>query len=309
MLRAVDDGHLEVDHRIARDDAVLHRLFDAGLDRLRPLLAQALTLDLPVELEARAARQRLEIGDDVTPLPLAAGLADVPALGLDRLGDGLAIGDLWTPDVGSHFELPPHPVDDDLEVQLTHARDQRLRRLGIGVNAESRILLREARERERHLLFVGLRFGLDRDLDDRLRELDRLEHDWLVRIAQGVAGEGLLQPDGGGDVAGRDELHVLAVVGVHQDDPPDPLAAVLRRVEDGVARLEEARVDPEERELAHERVAHDLEGERREGLRVARLTHQRLATLRVDALDRRDVQRRRQVVDDRVEHRLYALVA
>jgi hypothetical protein len=38
-------------------------------------------------------------------------------------------------------------------------------------------------------------------------------------------------------------------------------------------------------------VAHDLERERREGFVVARLAHQGLPCLRVDALDRRDIQR------------------
>src|SRR5688500_1644039 len=51
MLRTVDDGDLEVHHGIAGDDAVLHRLLDSGLDRLRPFLAETLSLDLPVELE------------------------------------------------------------------------------------------------------------------------------------------------------------------------------------------------------------------------------------------------------------------
>src|SRR5688500_4390602 len=96
VLRPVDDGHLEVDHRVAGDDAVLHRLLDAGLDRLRPFLAEALAFDLPVEFETRATCERLELGDNVAPLTLAAGLADVAALGLDRLGDGLAVRDLRT---------------------------------------------------------------------------------------------------------------------------------------------------------------------------------------------------------------------
>ena len=47
----------------------------------------------------------------------------------------------------------------------------------------------------------------------------------LRRVAERVAGEGLLQADGGGDVAGADLVHVLAVVGVHQKQAADALAA------------------------------------------------------------------------------------
>ncbi len=72
--------------------------------------------------------------------------------------------------------------------------------------------------------------------------------------------------------------------------------------------LTAARVDAEVRQLADVWIRHDLEGqggERRIGIGVAR---QLLLGLRVEALDRGDVERARQVVDHRVEQRLHALV-
>ena len=83
-------------------------------------------------------------------------------------------------------------------------------------------------------------------------------------------------------------------------------------VQHAAARLELARVDAEVGELADEGVGHDLERERREGLVVGRLARRgRALVLALDgleALDRRDVERARQVVDHRVEQRLHALV-
>ena len=114
------------------------------------------------------------------------------------------------------------------------------------------------------LVLVGLRLGLDLDLDDRLREGHRLEDDRVVGIGQRVAREGVLEADRGRDVARVDLVDLLAVVGVELDDAPDALLLVLGGVEDVGAGLEGARVDPEEGELAHERVGGDLEGERRE---------------------------------------------
>ncbi len=72
--------------------------------------------------------------------------------------------------------------------------------------------------------------------------------------------------------------------------------------------LTDARVHAEVRELADVWIRHDLEGqggERRIGIGVAR---QLLLGLRVETLDRGDVERARQVVDHRVEQRLHALV-
>ena len=100
------------------------------------------------------------------------------------------------------------------------------------MDAERGVLLGEPLEGDRELVLVGLRLRLDLDLDDRLRERHRLEDDRVLRVGQRVAGEGILEPDRGGDVAGVDDVDLLAMVGVHLEDPADPFLAVLGRVHD-----------------------------------------------------------------------------
>ena len=80
-------------------------------------------------------------------------------------------------------------------------------------------------------------------------------------------------------------------------------------VEDVGAGLERAGVDAEERELADERVGRDLERQRAERLAVVGSAQDLGTGLRIEADHRRHVERRGQVVDDRVEHLLDALVA
>ena len=111
------------------------------------------------------------------------------------------------------------------------------------------------------------------------------------------------------DVAGVDLLDLLALVGVHAQDAADALVVAVVAEHDRVAGLEHAGVDAEEDQLADERVGLDLEHQRRERLLVVGLALDEL--LRVEdvvALSGRHVQRRRQVVADRVEHGLHALV-
>ena len=150
--------------------------------------------------------------------------------------------------------------------------------------------------------------GSTASADDGLGERDRLQQDLVRLVAERVAGRDLLEADGGGDLAGAHGLALLAAVGVHLEDAADALLAARGRVVDVRAGLEHARVDPEVRQLADERVGHDLEGQRAERLVEARLALDLLAGLRVDARDGALVERRRQVVDDRVEQRLDALV-
>src|SRR5690606_11548245 len=78
-------------------------------------------------------------------------------------------------------------------------------------------------------------------------------------------------------------------------------------VVDGVAGRQHAGINPDEGQRADERVRRDLERERRERRLVFGGTG-RFALVREGALDRRDILRRRQIIDDRIEHGLHALV-
>ena len=133
--------------------------------------------------------------------------------------------------------------------------------------------------------------------------------DRVVRVAQGVAGGGLLEAHGGDDVAGVGDVEVLAGVGVHLEDAAHPLLAVLGGVEHARALGQGARVDPQVGELAHVGVGHDLEGQGGEGGGVVGRPLDGHALLAGDrAHGRRDVERAGQVVDHGVEHGLDALV-
>ena len=114
----------------------------------------------------------------------------------------------------------------------------------------------ELLQRVAELVLVGLGLGLDGDVDDRVRELHRLEDDRLVLVAERVAGAGVLEPDGRGDVAREHFLDLVPLVGVHLQEPADALPLVLGGVVDVAARLERARVHPEEGQPADVRVGH-----------------------------------------------------
>ena len=167
---------------------------------------------------------RLDVDVHDAVLARTAGLLD--ELALDLLGgaaDGLAVGDLRLADVRLDAELALHAVDEDLQVKLAHAGDLGLAGLLVGGDDERRVLLGQAAEGDGHLLLIGLGLRLDGHLDDRLREGHRLELDRLVRVAQRVARDDLLDADAGGDVAREDLGDVLAVVGVHHQQAADAL--------------------------------------------------------------------------------------
>src|SRR5215208_5813080 len=231
VVLAVGQRDAHVDHRVAGAHAGLQRLLDALLDGGDVLGRDRAALDLVDEVEA-LARRRLDVDVDDAVLARATRLLDEASLDLVRAAaHGLAVGDLRPADVGVDLVLAQHAVDKHLEVQLAHARDLGLAGLLVGRDLERRILLGQAAQRDRHLLLVDLRLRLDRDLDDRLGEVHRLELDRPVRRGERVAGRDLLDAHAGGDVARVDLLDVLAVVRVHHQHAADALGAARRHVE------------------------------------------------------------------------------
>ena len=243
-------------------------------------------------------------------LTLTAALTDVLALDLNGLADGLSVRDLRLTDVRLDLELSQKSVDDDVEVQLAHTGDDGLTGLLVGVGLEGGVFFRQLHERDGHLLLTRLGLGLDRDVDDRFGELHALEHDRLVGIAKRVARGRIFETDQRDDVAGVSLFDLGTAVGVHSDDTSDPLALVLGAVEHIRTRLDDAGVDAEERQLTDERIRHDLERKTAERRVVVRLAvHDVVLVVGIVAFDRRDVDRRGQIVDDGVEQQLNALVA
>ena len=291
MEGAVDQRGAHVDQRVAGQDAVVHGLLDALVDRGDVLARDRAARDLVQELVAAAGARGLEVEHDVAVLAAAAGLAGELQVDLvDELRDRLAIRDLRLADVGVDVELAAEAVDDDVEVQLAHAGDHGLAGLVVEAHDERRVLVGELREPGAQLVLVGLGLGLDGDRDHGRREADLLEHDGLVRVTDRVAGGGVLQTDDRHDVARVGRGEVLAVVRVHLQHAADALLAVLRRVEHVRAALEHARVQAQVRETPDVGVGHDLEREGGERLVVAGLALDPIVLLeRQVPLDRRHV--------------------
>ena len=105
------------------------------------------------------------------------------------------------PTFGLDFVFAHHAVDDDFEMQLAHAADDGLPAVGIGVNFEGGIFLRQFRQRHAHFFLIGLGFRLDRHRNHRHRKHDRLERNRMLLFADGVAGADVLQSNGSADVA------------------------------------------------------------------------------------------------------------
>ena len=177
----------------------------------------------------------------------------------------------------------------------------------VGAHPEGRVFLRQPLQGVAELLLVGLGSWA------RWPPRSPARGSASPRARSGTSGSHSVSPGGrrscsptrGRDVAGVDLVDLLALVGVHLHQPADALAlAAWSALSTLVAGLDRAGVDAEEGQLADVGVGHDLERQRRRtARRRSACACDVLARLGVRALDRRHVDRRRQVVDDRVEQR------
>ena len=126
MVAAVVERHLHVHDGVAGQDAQFERALHALIDGLDELLGNRAALDGVDELVARARRIRLDAQLAMAVVARTAGLPDVLALGLGLLADGLAKGDLGFAHIGLDLVLAPHAVDENFQMQLAHAADDRL---------------------------------------------------------------------------------------------------------------------------------------------------------------------------------------
>ena len=255
---------------VTGERAAFERVAGALLHRRDVLAGDGAAHDRVLELERRIVVGR-DLDPDVAVLASSPGLAHVASLGPHRVADRLPIGDAGIADDGAHLELPEQAVHQDLEVELPHPADDRLGGLEIGRDPERGVFVGELAQRNGQQLLVRLGPGFDHAGNDRLRELHGLEHDRGGGVADRLAGRGVAEADGGGDIAGVHLPDLLALVGMHLEEPADPGAAPADRVQDGVAGAQDPGINTEEGELPHVGIGHHLEDERGERRIVPRL--------------------------------------
>src|SRR5660398_279599 len=161
MERAINQLHPNINERIARVLSGAHGLLDARFHCRNELARNCSTSDLVLKAETFSCLCRLHVDDIVTVLAASTRLPDESRFNLlNSVTNRLSISDLRTSHVSVHLELAQSPINDDLQVELTHAGDDGLTRLLISAHAESGILIRQLHQAlvQAILVRLGLRF-------------------------------------------------------------------------------------------------------------------------------------------------------
>ena len=250
---------------------------------------------------------RLQEEFHMAEMPLFPQLPLEQPLGFNTLLDRLAMDHPRFTHIHAGVKLPKEAVGDNLQVQFSHAGNDRLGGLIIVLDPQCGVFLHQFTQGDGQFLLVGRRLGLDRQRDDRFIEFDRFEEDGMGFITDRIARRDILESHDGDDVSGACLFHAFPLIGVHFQQPGDlfflPAACIVKLV----PRVEPPRIDPEIGELPPF-ILHDLEGQGGQRLPVAARPDLLLLGHGVHPLHRGDLFRRGKKIDDRVENRLNALV-
>ena len=105
MIRTIPQGDLNINNRIACQNASLHSTLNTVVDSRDVFLRDSAANDSVDELVTLAGLVGLDRELDVCKLAFAAGLARVARVHRSGLGDGLLIGNLRSADIRLDAEL------------------------------------------------------------------------------------------------------------------------------------------------------------------------------------------------------------
>ena len=186
MIRAVGHGHLHVHHRIPGKRTTFHGLDDTLLNRRNVLRGNVATLDFRIEREAASGILGFDAQTNMSVLATTTRLLGMLVLALNASGSRFSISDLGTPNFGHNTEFALQTLHQDLKMEFAHSRNDRLVGLVVESHRKGRILIRKLMQRCAHLLAVSTCLRHDANRNNRGRELNALQKNWVVTAAKRI---------------------------------------------------------------------------------------------------------------------------
>ena len=146
MERTVEQFYLEAVEGIAAEHTALHGVLKALLNRGDEFLRNVTASHLVHELQAAFLEVFVYgtyVHDDIGKLTATTRLLLVDLAEVDSLRDGFLIVNLRLTLVTFNLELALQTVDNDIEVQLTHTRDNGLTALLVGTYGKGGVFFGE----------------------------------------------------------------------------------------------------------------------------------------------------------------------
>ena len=223
MIGAVVQDYLEIDDRISGQETFLGCFEDAFLNGRDVGLRDGAAEDLVRELKTLTALERPHLDFAVAELPVTASLFLVPALDIGTAADRLAIRNLRRMKLDLDLIALLQFADDDFQVLLSVAGEQKLFGLRIAVEVERGIFLEDSMYRRAEAVFIVASLRFNRVGDSGYRHHRFRIGDRMGLVAERVARQGILELGDGGQITGVDRSDGLEFLAKDEADARETL--------------------------------------------------------------------------------------
>ena len=196
MERTISQSNLKTCQRETTEYTTIETVFETLLYRWNKLLRYVTTLNDIDKLQVALFVILifwLDCYIDTSKLTTTTRLLLISLTALCSLCNSLFVVNLWLTLVTLYLELTLQTVDNNVEVKLTHTRDNGLTTLLISTNGECWILLSKLRKTVIKLSNVSLALWLNSDRDHSVREGNRLEDNWCILITESITSTNILE--------------------------------------------------------------------------------------------------------------------
>mmetsp|Transcript_54462 Transcript_54462/g.145292 ORF Transcript_54462/g.145292 Transcript_54462/m.145292 type:complete len:323 (+) Transcript_54462:482-1450(+) len=306
------ENHTRVDHRVACQQPLqcgfLKTLFNGWDVVWRNLIPSKLAHEFDAFTCAISflLRDGFHVSDDLAVLATTTRLLLVRVVVGNLRRDGFAIVDLRSTRLQRHVELTPHAFAVDIQVQLSHARDDRLLRLLVRAHSERGILALEPLESlgKPGLIISGCGHG---QRHDGIGDVHGAARDACSAICERDTRLTVNTCQSDDVTCGRDR-NVSNFVGVHPNKPLHSEPLLVQHVGNGVSLGQFTLIYPHVRHLSCGRVVLNFERVSNEGLHGIGLQLNNLALIVCVESKVFLVLWRWQVPDECIKHVLHTFV-
>src|SRR6185312_16130507 len=183
------EDHAEIDDRIACEEPALSSLDNAFFYGRDEVLGNGAAENIIHELKAFSALHGFHLDFAVAVLAVAAALLLVATLDVSLATNGFTVGDFGSREVDFSVVALLELGDDDFNMLLAGAGDEKFLGLLVAEEAEHGIFFHELVDTVRKLVFVVTALGFDSEGDGRFGECDPRILNGIGFIAQCVTRE------------------------------------------------------------------------------------------------------------------------
>ena len=196
MEWTISQDYLQWIKRITCQYTILHCSLETFLNWRDKFLRNITTLHFIDKLQSTLSKvfiNRTNCYDNISEFTATTGLFLINFTQFNSLCNSFLVVNLRFTLITFYFKFTFQAVDNNIQVELTHTRDDSLTWLLISFNCKCRVFFSQLSQTVRQLIQVFLCFGLNCNTNNRIREFHRFQYNGCFFVTQSITSTNILE--------------------------------------------------------------------------------------------------------------------